>query len=54
MRARKFKLLLIEPQGVLTKQCCKTVVPSAEAALGKRRTNAFGARKYDASPSPYP
>ena len=35
-------------QGVLTKQCCKTVVPSAEAALGKRRTNAFGARKYDA------
>ena len=33
---------------MLTKQCCKTVVPSAAAALCKRRANPFGARKYDA------
>ena len=48
VRKRRYKLLLIEPEGVLKRQCCKSVVPSADAALAKRRKSLFGAAKFDA------
>lgn len=48
VRRQQFKLLFIEPEGVLKKQCCIHVVPCAAAAVAKRRRSVFGARRYDA------
>ena len=42
------RLLLIEPEGVLKKQCNVSVVDDAQAAQSKRRRSLYGAARHDA------
>ncbi|KAL1511549.1 hypothetical protein AB1Y20_006343 [Prymnesium parvum] len=48
VRQQRFKLILIEPEGVLKKQCCIKLEPSAATAVARRRRSLFGSLKYDA------
>lgn len=48
VRSKEFKLLLIEPEGVLKKQCNVSIVPDAMQALTKRRSSLWGAARLDA------
>lgn len=48
VRQQRFRLILMEPDGILKKQCCTNVHPSAAVAVSMRRRSIFGALKYDA------
>lgn len=48
VRARGCKLVLVEPEGVLKKQCNVSVVRSAGEAVAKRRASLWGAARNDA------